>query len=69
MTVILTCDKFHSLYIEFNTELGKSPLFLKEIFNGEVVIHLPFTEIIFTPNHISKRKAHTDHETGNRNFS
>lgn len=69
MTIILTCEKFRSLYVEFNTELGKSPLFLKEVFNGEVIIHMPFTEIIYTPNHILKDKAFKDHETRNRNFS
>lgn len=65
MTIYLTCASLFSIYIEVNYILGKSPLFLKEKYKAETIIHLPFTLIIFTPYH--KLIGKTDDQDEKRN--
>lgn len=65
MTIYLTCGSLFALYIEVDYKLGKSPLFLRERYKKETIIHLPFTTIIFTPRHRRIGKLDNEHETGN----
>lgn len=61
MIFYTTCGSLFSVYIEVNKELGFSPIYLIQRYKTEHIIHLPYTEIIYTPNgKILNKRAKTN---------
>ncbi len=57
MTLYISYDKFFSIFIEGNRQLGLHPLFSKEYYKDETIIHMPYIQIIYTPTHKPKYYA------------
>ena len=68
MTIYLTYGSRYSLYIEIKKELRSSPIFTTEQYKREVIINLPYIQIIFTPHNCptgNKINENTKHERPN----
>lgn len=59
MVFYLPFFNFFVLYIEFDLRFGKIPYYSKQIFNDEIIINLPYIQIIFTPRKRLLRKPDT----------
>lgn len=68
MTMHLTYGSKYSLDIEVNKEFGATPLFTTEQYKREVILNLPYIQIIFTPHNCpigNEINENTKHERPN----
>ena len=64
MVIYVRCFRLFALSIELTKEYTLRPFLRNNTCNGEIIIDIPYTRVIFTPQHIlnkaSKRRARQD---------
>ena len=54
MIAYMRCRQIFAVYAEISAQLGLKPFFKIERQRGEMILHIPYVEIIFTPSSVLK---------------